>query len=164
MLALVTGASAGIGLAIAHELADRDFDLVIAARHDDLLDAADALRRPGLDVTPVRVDLATAAGVEELAAAVAERPLAVAALNAGTAAGGAFGTGTTLEDQLAVVDLNVRGTVQLAHHVVAAMVARGRGGSCSPPRSPRTCPGRSTRSTTPPSRSCSRSRWRCATS
>jgi short-subunit dehydrogenase len=127
MRALVTGASSGIGLALAGELAVRGFDLVIAARHDDLLDAADALRRPGIEVTPVRADLATAAGVDQIVAALAGRPLAVAALNAGTAAGGAFGTGTTLEDQLAVVDLNVRGTVQLAHHVTAAMVARGEG-------------------------------------
>jgi len=93
MRALVTGASSGIGLALAGELAERGYDLVIAARHDDLLDAADSLRRPGIEVTPVRADLATAAGV----------------------------------DQLAVVDLNVRGTVQLAHHVTAAMVARGEG-------------------------------------
>jgi len=127
MRALVTGASSGIGLALAGELAERGFDLVVAARHDDLVDAADALRRPGIEVTPVRADLATAAGVDQLVAALAGRPLAVAALNAGTAAGGAFGTGTTLEDQLAVVDLNVRGTVQLAHHVTAAMVARGDG-------------------------------------
>ena len=127
MLALVTGASSGIGRAIARELADRGYDLVVAARHDDLLEAAAALRRPGIEVMPVRVDLATPAGVDELVAALAGRPLAVAALNAGTAAGGAFGTGTTLEDQLAVVDLNVRGTVQLAHHVTAAMVARREG-------------------------------------
>ena len=127
MRALVTGASSGIGRAIAGELAERGFDLVIAARHDDLLDAADSLRRPGIEVTPVRADLATAAGVDRLVAALAGRPLAVAALNAGTAAGGAFGTGSRLEDQLAVVDLNVRGTVQLAHHVTAAMVARGQG-------------------------------------
>ena len=127
MRALVTGASEGIGRAIARELAERGFDLVIAARHDDLLDAADALRGPGAEVTPVQVDLATAAGVDELVDALAGQPLDVAALNAGTAAGGAFGTGTALEDQLAVVDLNVRGTVQLAHHVTAAMVARGEG-------------------------------------
>ena len=127
MLALVTGASSGIGLAIARELADRGYDLVIVARHDDLLGAADELRRPGAQVTPVQVDLATAAGVDELVATLAGRPLAVAALNAGMAAGGRFGTGTALEDELAVVDLNVRGTVQLAHHVAAAMVARGDG-------------------------------------
>ena len=128
-LALVTGASSGIGRELARQFADHGFDLVIAARHEDLLDVGEELQRSGVAVTPVQVDLATAAGVDELAARVraSGAPLAAAALNVGTAAGGAFAGGTELADDLHLVDLNVRGTVQLAHHVVADMAARGEG-------------------------------------
>jgi len=128
-LALVTGGSSGIGLELARQFAAHGFDLVIAARHDDLLDAAEMLRRTGVDVDAVNVDLATDAGVEQLyERALADgRPLAAAAINAGVAAGGAFATGTDLADELELIDLNVRGTVHLAKRVAADMVARGAG-------------------------------------
>ncbi len=85
--------------------------------------------RAGRDVEAVRVDLATQAGVEELHARIGAggRPLAAAAINAGIAAGGAFAGGTDLEDELALIDLNVRGTVHLAKLVAGDMVARGEG-------------------------------------
>jgi short-subunit dehydrogenase len=128
-LALVTGASSGIGLELARQFAGHGFDLVIAARHEDLLDAAEMLRRTGAEVEAVRVDLATAAGVERLYERVraADRPLAAAAINAGVAAGGGFATETALADELELIDLNVRGTVHLAKRVAADMVARGAG-------------------------------------
>jgi short-subunit dehydrogenase len=53
--------------------------------------------------------------------------LAAVALNAGVGAGGAFATDTKLEDELRLVDLNVRSTVHLAKRVVADMVERGEG-------------------------------------
>jgi short-subunit dehydrogenase len=49
------------------------------------------------------------------------------ALNAGIGAGGAFATGTDLQDELKLIHLNVRSTVHLAKHVVADMVARDEG-------------------------------------
>ena len=55
------------------------------------------------------------------------RPVDAAALNAGVGAGGRFATGTALEDELRIVDLNVRSTVHLAKYVVRDMVARDRG-------------------------------------
>jgi short-subunit dehydrogenase len=128
-LALVTGASTGIGLELARQFADHDFDLVIAA-HDDELDAAQRdLQARGAAVEAVRADLATDAGVQALWRAVQAtgRPLAAAALNAGRGAGGAFAGGTDLADELEIVDLNVRGTVHLAKHVTTDMAARGEG-------------------------------------
>jgi len=128
-LALVTGASTGIGLELARRFAEHGFDLVIAAHDDELQAAAPSLRGHGADVVAVRVDLATADGVEELWQRVQAtgRPLAAAALNAGRGAGGAFAGGTELADELETIDLNVRGTVHLAKHVATDMVARGEG-------------------------------------
>jgi short-subunit dehydrogenase len=128
-LALVTGASTGIGLELARQFADNGFDLVIAAHDDPLEEARRDLQTDGGTVEAVRVDLATAEGVDELWRRVQAtgRPLAAAALNAGRGAGGAFAGGTDLADELEIVDLNVRSTVHLAKHVATDMAARGSG-------------------------------------
>ncbi|MCW2985792.1 MAG: putative short-chain dehydrogenase [Conexibacter sp.] len=128
-LAVVTGASSGIGLDLARECAAHGFDLVVAADEEARIRwAAEELGRGGAQVTPVHVDLATAAGVEALHAAIraAGRPVDALLLNAGAGTGGAF-TDVALADDLRVIDLDVRGTVHLAKLVVPAMVARGEG-------------------------------------
>ncbi|HEV2060321.1 MAG TPA: SDR family NAD(P)-dependent oxidoreductase [Solirubrobacteraceae bacterium] len=129
-LALVTGASSGIGYELARQFADNGFDLIVTAEDAELPSAAERFREDGAQVTAVRVDLATAGGVDELYGTVraAGRPLAAAALNAGVGAGGAFATDTELADELRLVDLNVRSTVHLAKYVARDMVARGEGG------------------------------------
>jgi short-subunit dehydrogenase len=128
-LALVTGASSGIGLELARQFAEHGFDLVICAEEAEVGAAAQTLRGEGARVTAVQTDLARPGGVDELYAAVraAGGPLAAAALNAGIGVNGAFATDTNLDDELRVVDLNVRSTVHLAKHVVRDMVARGEG-------------------------------------
>jgi short-subunit dehydrogenase len=128
-LAVVTGASSGIGLALARECATHGFDLVVAADERRIEWAAGELRRAGgRDVTAVEVDLATPAGVEALHAAIAAAGRSVDALllNAGVGTGGAF-LDVPLEKDLMVVDLNVRSVVHLAKLVVPGMVARGSG-------------------------------------
>jgi uncharacterized protein len=127
-LALVTGASTGIGLELAKQFASNGFDLVVSARSDALDDAVRELELLGSVVEPIQVDLASAEGVDQLWRRVQElgRPRAAAALNAGRGAGGAF-TDTDLLDELEIVDLNVRSTVHLAKHVVRDMAARGEG-------------------------------------
>jgi uncharacterized protein len=124
-LALVTGASRGIGLELAHLFARDGHDLVVTAEDDAVDGAASALLTHGVEVRPVRADLATADGVTALHAALPRTPDAVA-LNAGVGQGGSFLEGD-LDGQLRLVDLNVRGTVHLARLLLPAMVERGAG-------------------------------------
>ncbi|WP_134740675.1 SDR family NAD(P)-dependent oxidoreductase [Nocardioides sp. 503] len=127
-LAVVTGASTGIGRALAAEFVEHDFDVVIAADEAAIHEAAAELGRGGRTVTPVQVDLATAAGVEELARVVRDqgRPVDAVALNAGVGVNGPFHE-SSLEAELNLVDLNVRSTVHLAKLLLPDMVARGAG-------------------------------------
>ncbi|MEU1400441.1 SDR family NAD(P)-dependent oxidoreductase [Micromonospora zamorensis] len=129
-LAVVTGASSGIGYELAVQFAEHGFDLIVVAEDDGISSAAEKLRRDGgPEVQPVRVDLAREQGVEELASTIAAtgRPVDALALNAGRGAGGAFVGGTDLRDELEVVDLNVRSTVHLAKRLLPGMVERGTG-------------------------------------
>ncbi|MGW5669433.1 SDR family NAD(P)-dependent oxidoreductase [Micromonospora sp. NPDC003776] len=129
-LAVVTGASSGIGYELAAQFVEHGYDVVIAAEDPAIATAARNLHRDGgPDVQPVRADLATYDGVEELAAAVAatDRPVDALALNAGRGAGGDFVGGTDLRDELNIVDLNVRSTVHLAKRLLPGMVERGEG-------------------------------------
>jgi short-subunit dehydrogenase len=128
-VALVTGASSGIGYELANEFAKAGFDLIITAENEAIAEARDALGRPGVDVIDVRCDLTTREGVETLvdAAAALGRPLDVLALNAGVGISGDFVRETELDDLLDVIDLNVLAPVALAKRLLPAMVARGEG-------------------------------------
>jgi short-subunit dehydrogenase len=128
-LALITGASSGIGLELARQFASHGYDLVIAAEDEGIQTAAATLRPDGADVEAVQVDLTTEQGVESLYEVVRAtgRPLDAVALNAGIGEGGAFVTDTDLRRELRLVDLNVRSTVHLSKLVLRDMVTRGNG-------------------------------------
>jgi uncharacterized protein len=128
-LAVVTGASSGIGFELARVLAENDFDLIVNAEDAELAEAEVALKETGVQVEAVRADLAEPGGVEELYRRIREagRPVDVLALNAGIGAGGAFATDTQLAKELRLVDLNVRSTVHLCKLVLEGMIDRGEG-------------------------------------
>ncbi|HVL84385.1 MAG TPA: SDR family NAD(P)-dependent oxidoreductase [Pseudonocardia sp.] len=126
-LALVTGASSGIGLELATVMARNGFDLVVNAEDAGIERAAAALRGHGGTVHAVQADLRRPEGVEQLwTACGAAGVLDVAALNAGVGRGGGF-VETDLADELSIVDLNVRSTVHLAKLVLRDMIGRGEG-------------------------------------
>jgi short-subunit dehydrogenase len=127
-LAVVTGASRGIGLALAMELASREYDVVVCAEDPDITMAAEAVRRTGRAATAVSADLATTDGVETLLEAIAElaRPVDALALNAGVGVWGPF-VETPLEDDLRLIALNISSAVHLAKALLPAMVQRGQG-------------------------------------
>lgn len=127
-LAVVTGASSGIGLELARVFAAEGYDVVAVAEDDELADAVRQLREHGGTVVEVRSDLATFEGTERTAHDVLAvgRSIDALVLNAGVGVGGAF-LDSPLEDHLRLVDLNVRSVVHLAHRLLPAMVARGEG-------------------------------------
>jgi short-subunit dehydrogenase len=127
-LALVTGASSGIGLELARQFGENGFDLVITAEDAGLSAAAADLRSTGADVQSVQVDLRTPDGVRQLyaTATAGGRALDAAALNAGVGRGGAF-IDTDLADDQEIIDLNITSTVHLAKLVLREMAARDEG-------------------------------------
>jgi short-subunit dehydrogenase len=128
--AVVTGASSGIGRELANQFAQHGYDLLVTAEQPEITAVADDIRqRFAGEAIPVRADLSDYDGVEQLWGAInaTGRTVDVVCLNAGRGAGGDFATGTRLEDELEVVDVNVRSTVHLAKRILPDMVARGRG-------------------------------------
>ncbi|MBB2913816.1 short-subunit dehydrogenase [Streptosporangium becharense] len=128
-LAVVTGASSGIGYELARQFAEHGFDLVIAAEDKDLIPAARSLEDLGATVSSVRVDLAHRDGVEEFHTRImaSGRPVNAVAINAGVGVGGDFARDTDLDDELRLIKLNVVSSVHLAKLVLPDMVRRGRG-------------------------------------
>jgi len=126
--AVVTGASSGIGLSLAKELASRGYDLVICSEGERLDTAEQELRGSGVQVTAIRADLRTREGVDQLWQTVASsgRTLDVACINAGVGVGGEFAD-TNLDAELDMVELNCVSLIHLAKHVVRHMVGNGRG-------------------------------------
>jgi uncharacterized protein len=124
-LAIVTGASSGIGRALALEAAARGYDLILAA--DESLDAsAAAVRALGAEVSSVVADLASREGVDRLHEAVRGRAVSALFANAGHGLGKGF-----LDQEFAevqhVINTNITGTLDLIQRVARDMRQRGKG-------------------------------------
>lgn len=127
-LAVVTGASSGIGYELAKQFAQNGFDLLITSTGESINEAAQAFENLGSSVETVQADLATYEGVETLYDKIKAtgRPVDAIAINAGVGVGGEF-TNTDLQEELNLIELNVASTVHLAKRVVKDMVSYGNG-------------------------------------
>jgi uncharacterized protein len=131
-LALVTGASSGIGYELARKLAQRGYDLVMVSENSEKLDeAADTLS--GIDdvtqVETVQADLSQWQGVRKVHEAVRalQRPVDLLCANAGVGVYGGFSEETDLEEEIALINLNVTSQVHLIKLISKDMLARGSG-------------------------------------
>jgi len=125
-LAIVTGASTGIGLELAKQCAAHGFDLLIAADEPQIDQARAMLEGYAGLVQAVVADLATVEGVDRLLAAVRDRPVDALLANAGRGLGKAF-LDQDFGEVRHVIDTNVTGTVYLIHKIGNEMRARGHG-------------------------------------
>ncbi len=129
-IALITGATAGLGAAFATQLAREGYDLVLVARDEDRLAAAklDFEQRNEIVVEVLPADLATDTGRDVVAARIAtdDRPVDLLINNAGIGLYRAFGK-ADLVDEDRMLDVNVRAVMHLAHAAVGAMRRRGTG-------------------------------------
>ncbi len=125
-LAVVTGASSGIGYELAKCCAKGGFDLLIAADQPSIQTAAHDLRQFGRKVEALEVDLATLDGVNRLYDAIGGRPVDALLANAGRGLGKSF-FDQDWNDIRQVIDTNVTGTLALIHKVGRDLLARGTG-------------------------------------
>lgn len=129
-LALVTGASSGLGAEFARLLAEQGYDLVITARREDRLRTlqTEITAAHGVTVEVVAADLGSPTGAETLIAAVTAlgRPVGVLVNNAGMGLHGPFVShnGARVTQML---QLNIGSLTTLTHHFARAMVAARRG-------------------------------------
>jgi uncharacterized protein len=127
--ALVTGASAGIGIALARELARHGAKLILTARRRERMETlADELRAKGTEVRIVTADLNDPRAPEQIYDASVGAGLAVDVLinNAGLGQYGAFAS-SPLDQELSQVRVNCEAMVRLTRLVVPHMVERRRG-------------------------------------
>uniref|UniRef100_UPI0025E9E76A SDR family NAD(P)-dependent oxidoreductase n=1 Tax=uncultured Sphingomonas sp. TaxID=158754 RepID=UPI0025E9E76A len=124
-LAIVTGASTGIGLELAKLAAEEGYDLIVASDTPQV-DAGAAFKEQDASVQSIEADLATEQGVRQLLDVVGERQVDVLVANAGHGLGGPF-LEQEPRDWTHVIDTNVTGTLLLIQPVARKMVERGEG-------------------------------------
>lgn len=127
-LAVVTGASSGIGYELARQCALAGYDLVVVADEPQIHLSAKTLRGEGGEVTPFEADLSTIEGVDRLCDRLLAmaRPVDALLANAGHGIRGAF-LDQDFRAARHVIDTNITGTVYLIHRIGGEMRRRGAG-------------------------------------
>ncbi len=127
--AVVTGASSGIGYALAEQFVQHGFDVLVTAEDAGIAEAAARLKKSGGQVQSFQADLAQYDGVEALVQRIrsAGRPVDAIAINAGVGVSGDFARDTDLRDELNLINLNVTSSVHLAKRALEDMVPRKQG-------------------------------------
>jgi uncharacterized protein len=125
-LAVVTGASTGIGYELAKCCAEEGFDLVVVADEPEIKKAAADFKAMGAGVDDVEADLATLEGVDKLCATIGGRPVAALLANAGRGLGKGF-LDQDFKDVMRVVNTNITGTIYLIQKIGRDMRQRKSG-------------------------------------
>lgn len=128
--ALVAGGSEGIGLAYAEQLAEKGMNIVLLCFNSDKLTTAQAAIRSkySVDVRSVCVDLTAENCVEVIAPHTNDIDIGLLIYNAGAVRSADLFLDDPVAKSLAMIDLNCRGPVLLAHHFGKSMRERKRGG------------------------------------
>ena len=124
-LAVVTGASSGIGLEIAKLAAKDGYDLIVAA-DTPFVEAGPVLRELGATVEEIEVDLSSKQGVDQLLSLIGDREVDVLVANAGHGLGHGF-LDQSPDEWQHVINTDVTGTLLLIQPIVRRMVERGEG-------------------------------------
>jgi short-subunit dehydrogenase len=128
--AVITGASSGIGKALAFEFAAGGFNLFLTGRNEVTLAAvaAECARRHSVETEVVPADLSAREGVESLVAALGSRPYIYEVLvnNAGFGIQGSFAS-TSIDENIDLLNVQLTAALTLTRTVLPAMVSRGRG-------------------------------------
>jgi len=124
-LAIVTGASSGIGLELAKLAAKDGYDLIVAA-DTPFVEAGPALEQYDVDVQSIEADLSSKQGVSQLLDLIGGREVDVLVANAGHGLGHGFLDQST-DEWMHVLNTNITGTLLLIQPIVKKMVERGEG-------------------------------------
>src|SRR5947209_12795387 len=127
-LAIVTGASSGIGWAYAERLAAEGYDLVVVARRADRLEELKHRLESahGVSVQPLVADLSTESGMRDVDAAATDPRIEMVVDNAALAHYTPF-LELPVEKAEELVKLNALAPIRLIHSAVPGMVERGHG-------------------------------------